>query len=90
MPFYNTTGEAGQLLITFNEKTETQKQTVYSFFKSHPTGLFTTVEVHELTKIPCLSSVKRSCTDLKNESKLVKACKVLGPWGKPCHKYKLA
>jgi predicted transport protein len=87
---YNTTNETGQLLISFNKKTESQKETVYTFFKSHPTGLFTTVEVQEATEIKCHASVKRSVSELKNEHKLLKTdIKVIGEWGHPVHKYKL-
>lgn len=92
MPFYNTIGADGQLLIGYEQKTGGQKDTLYSFFQSHPTGVFTTVELHKKLKkvIPCHCSLKRACSDLKNANKLKFYGKVKGPWGKDCHKYGLA
>jgi hypothetical protein len=88
MTYFNTTNEAGQLLINYTEKANTQKETVHTFFKAHPTGLYTTVEVQEATGRKCHASVKRAVSELKGEAKVFKTCfKVIGMWGKPCFKY---
>jgi hypothetical protein len=61
-------------------------QPLYEKFKNNGFAWFE-IRQHLPTAMPEIS-IKRSCTDLKNEGKLIQTdVMVEGPYGKPCHRY---
>lgn len=87
---YNTTHEKGQILIDFTEKSESQKDTIFSLFTNNSNQSFSWTDVAK--HFPQINeiSLKRALTDLKNEKKLIKTDeKCISKYGRPSYKYKL-
>lgn len=90
--FYNTTAEQGEKQKQYHVKTITQKEMVYDFFKQRYGKAYTAEYVHKylINEIPCLTSIRRSMSELKNQGKWIQKEKVMGLWGHSCYKYQLA
>lgn len=75
MGHYNSTRETGQLLMTFEKDAIKKDGLVLSIFSSNPTKSFTPVEIFnkliEMGNSVLLTSVRRSCSDLKSEGKII-------------------
>lgn len=85
--FYNTTGESGQILLSFEEKSEFQDQKILNFFKENMYCGYTTESVHENIfddKTP-LTSIRRGINTLYKQGKLTKFehFKSISTYGRP-------
>lgn len=91
MSYYNTTNETGQTLIDFTSKAKSQEEIILEFFTNNRMESFTWSEISNVFPNMNECSLKRSITNLKNDSKLIKTDeKGISKYGKPSYKYKLA
>jgi len=88
--YHNTVSESGVQLDIYTQLATKQDDVVFEFFKSHPTQGFLAEDIHRIlydNKTP-VSSIKRSCTNLKTQNKLIKTKqKALSSYGRLAHKY---
>jgi hypothetical protein len=88
--FHNSINESGQTLIRFESEAKTQEEIVMNVFLTYSRA-FSWCEVMSFLPSPMNQvSLKRSITNLFNQGKLQKTNeKVMGIYGKNCHRYKL-
>lgn len=87
--FHNTVEARGADLTSYESRASSQELLILSFFKSHPTRMFTPSEIHKRLFDPIitpLTSVRRAITNLCSAGELRKTdIKVTGPYGMPEH-----
>lgn len=89
--FHNTIETNGQQLIQFEDESKSLEENIYNLFKRHPTWSLAWFETaYYLPKNTHEGSIKRAVTNLKTQELIIKTeDKVLSPYGKPAHRYKL-
>lgn len=89
--FHNTIDTTGQQLIQFDQEARSLEETIYNIFKLHPASALAWFETaYYLPKNTHEGSIKRAVTNLKTQELIIKTeDKVLSPYGKPAHRYKL-
>lgn len=87
--FHNTIEARGDQLKSYESRASSQELSILSFFKQHPTRMFTPSEIHKKLFDPFqtpLTSVRRAITNLAQAGELRKTdIKVTGPYGMPEH-----
>jgi len=88
--YFNTVREVGAQLDFYKDLAGKQDEVVFNFFKSNPRQGFLAEDVYKALydeRTPC-SSIKRSCTVLMKQNKLIKTNhKALSSFGRLSHKY---
>lgn len=87
--YYNTTHQTGQVLIDFENRSESLEKKVLKIFEKENKAM-TWSEVKALIPEANECSLKRSISNLKNRFKLEKTSElVLSIYNVPSHRYKL-